>query len=67
MKLTFFSILMFLLPIFGMANNPDKNPRVIVMTDGEIDDHSSMIRFLLYTCDVDLLAIIQTIEFEQLN
>ena len=35
-------------------------PRVIVMTDGEIDDHSSMIRFLLYTCDVDALAIIET-------
>lgn len=30
------------------------------MTDGEIDDHSSMIRFLLYTCDVDLEAIIET-------
>jgi hypothetical protein len=35
-------------------------PRVIVMTDGEIDDHSSMIRFLLYTCDVDVCAIIET-------
>ncbi len=30
------------------------------MTDGEIDDKSSMVRFLLYTCDVDLQAIIQT-------
>ena len=37
-----------------------QKPRVIVMTDGEIDDHSSMIRFLLYTCDVNLLAIIET-------
>lgn len=35
-------------------------PRVIVMTDGEIDDQSSIIRFLLYTCDVDVLAIIET-------
>lgn len=35
-------------------------PKVIVMTDGEIDDRSSMIRFLLYTCDVDLKAIIET-------
>ncbi|MCY3810803.1 MAG: DUF1593 domain-containing protein [Gammaproteobacteria bacterium] len=35
-------------------------PNVIVMTDGEIDDRSSMIRFLLYTCDVDLKAIIET-------
>ncbi|MEO7766763.1 MAG: nucleoside hydrolase-like domain-containing protein [Ferruginibacter sp.] len=30
------------------------------MTDGEIDDKTSMVRFLLYTCDVDLQAIIQT-------
>ncbi len=35
-------------------------PRVIVMTDGEVDDRSSMIRFLLYTCDVDVRAIIET-------
>jgi len=34
-------------------------PKVIIMTDGEIDDHSSMIRFLLYTCDVDVQAIIE--------
>lgn len=34
--------------------------RVISMTDGEIDDRSSMIRFLLYTNDIELLAIIQT-------
>ena len=35
-------------------------PKVIVMTDGEIDDRSSMIRFLLYTCEIDLKAIIET-------
>ena len=38
----------------------EQKPRVIVMTDGEIDDHSSMIRFLLYTCDVEVCAIIET-------
>ncbi|MCK0158726.1 DUF1593 domain-containing protein [Cellulophaga sp. F20128] len=37
-----------------------KKPRVIVMTDGEVDDHSSMVRFLLYTNDIDLQAIIET-------
>ena len=42
--------------IFGQV----KKPRVIVMTDGEIDDHSSMIRFLLYTCDVEVCAVIET-------
>ena len=48
--------------IAGEDNNSFQNskPRVIVMTDGEIDDHSSMIRFLLYTCDVEVCAIIET-------
>jgi hypothetical protein len=44
-----------------------EKPRVIVMTDGEIDDHSSMIRFLLYTCDIELLAIIETNSVFQRN
>ncbi|WP_308992170.1 nucleoside hydrolase-like domain-containing protein [Mariniflexile litorale] len=49
------------------AQNKDLKPRVIVMTDGEVDDHSSMIRFLLYSCDVDLLAIIETNSIFQRN
>jgi hypothetical protein len=43
-----------------IAGQIDSKPRVIVMTDGEIDDRSTMVRFLLYTNDVELLAIIQT-------
>ena len=43
-----------------IAQKNEGKPRVIVMTDGEIDDHSSMIRFLLYTCDVEVLAINET-------
>src|SRR5688572_9061948 len=54
------SFLMILLPYWALANDPGKKPRVIVMTDGEIDDHTSMIRFLLYTSDVDVQAIIET-------
>ena len=55
-------ITIFLLPLYVLSNaqNPEPKPKVIVMTDGEIDDHSSMIRFLLYTCDIELLAIIET-------
>jgi hypothetical protein len=34
-------------------------PRVIATTDGEIDDHSSMVRFLLYACDYDVTGIIE--------
>lgn len=42
------------------ADSLRTKPRVIVMTDGEIDDRSSMVRFLLYTNDIELLAIIET-------
>jgi len=50
-----------LLPIgSGFAQTKEKKPKVIVMTDGEVDDHSSMIRMLLYTCDMDVKAIIET-------
>jgi len=40
------------------AGTPPK-PRVIVTTDGEIDDHSSMIRFLLYASDYDVAGIVE--------
>lgn len=36
-----------------------QNPRVIATTDGEVDDRSSMIRFLLYACDFDVAGIVQ--------
>lgn len=45
----------------------ETKPKVIVMTDGEIDDHSSMIRFLLYTSDVEVKAIIETNSMFQRN
>jgi hypothetical protein len=51
----------------GMAQNNPKKARVIAMTDGEVDDHSSMVRFLLYTCDIDLLGIIETNSVYQKN
>ncbi|MGV3588960.1 MAG: nucleoside hydrolase-like domain-containing protein [Adhaeribacter sp.] len=54
------ALLVTILPGLAFANSTGPRPRTIVMTDGEIDDHSSMIRFLLYTCDVDLQAIIET-------
>ncbi len=36
-----------------------QKPRVIVTTDGEVDDRSSMIRFLLYACDFDVDGIVE--------
>lgn len=59
-----------LIQIFGCTTTTIAQvakPRVIVMTDGEIDDHSSMIRFLLYTCDVEVCAIIETNSIFQKN
>jgi hypothetical protein len=37
-----------------------KRPRVIVTTDGESDDKCSFVRFLLYTSDFDIEAMIYT-------
>lgn len=57
------SLLLFsiaLLPFCAISQSKEKKPKVIAMTDGEIDDKTSMVRFLLYTCDIDLQAIIQT-------
>ena len=38
---------------------PGTRPRVIATTDGEVDDRSSMVRFLLYSCDFDVAGIVQ--------
>lgn len=42
-----------------MSEAAFKRPRIIVTTDGEVDDRSSMVRFLLYTCDFDVAGIVQ--------
>lgn len=41
------------------ASDPRVKPRVIATTDGEIDDRSSMIRFLMYASDYDVAGIIE--------
>ncbi len=56
----FLAIVFVLFQYFSWGQKVEKKPHVIVMTDGEVDDHSSMIRFLLYTCDLDVKAIIET-------
>ncbi|MBQ6861984.1 MAG: DUF1593 domain-containing protein [Alistipes sp.] len=45
-------------PWYAEAKHNEK-PRVIVTTDGEIDDRNSMVRFLLYACDFDVAGIVQ--------
>jgi len=57
MKTAFVSFL--LLCVFSSFAQNAK-PRVIVLTDGEVDDQSSMVRFLLYTNEFEVEAIIET-------
>lgn len=59
-KIKFIFLLVFLMTeisVFSQKNNLDK-PRVIVTSDGEIDDQCSMVRFLLYSNEWDIRAII---------
>ena len=37
----------------------DGRPRVIATSDGEVDDKSSMVRFLLYSSDYDVIGIVE--------
>lgn len=43
----------------SLAAEDTTRPRVIATTDGEVDDRSSMIRFLLYASDFDIAGIVQ--------
>lgn len=45
---------------YVQLNSGASKPRMIVMTDGEIDDQDSFIRFLLYTNDFDVKGIVET-------
>ena len=53
-------LMLLIMPFCGFSQNENAKPRVIAMTDGEVDDRCSMVRFLLYTNDIELLGIIQT-------
>lgn len=54
------------LHLTGFAQETDK-PVVIITQDGEVDDRSSFVRFLLYTSDIDLRGIIATNSVWQKN
>lgn len=41
------------------APHSSQKPRVIATQDGEIDDKSSMIRFLMYSSDYDIVGIVE--------
>ena len=42
------------------ADSSDEKPRVIIQTDGEVDDQNSLTRALLYANDVDIQGIISS-------
>ena len=46
-------------PVVETKRDDSSKPRVIVTTDGEIDDRSSMVRFLTYASDYDIAGIVQ--------
>jgi len=45
---------------YTIAQNKRDKPRIIVTSDGEIDDECSMVRFLLYANEFDIEGIITT-------
>ncbi len=52
------SLIFYIDHAFGQSTMGGEKPRVIVTTDGEIDDQCSMVRFLLYTNEFDVEAIV---------
>ncbi len=46
--------------IIAQAPHRQARPRIVITTDPELDDNNSLIRFLLYSCDVDLEGLIYT-------
>lgn len=67
MRRKFISILFMSGLLFGLfpfsaeaGGSSGERPRVIVLTDGEIDDECSLVRFLLYTNEWDVEAIVTT-------
>lgn len=53
--------LSFTLLLIGVSSSLAQRvkPRYIITTDGEVDDRSSMIRFLMYSSDMDVVGIVQ--------
>ena len=50
-------VLLLLLAVF-LVSAADARPRVIVTSDGEIDDECSLVRFLLYANEWDIEGIV---------
>ena len=59
-KLKFFVLLSFVFISLSTVGNRHEKPAVIITQDGEVDDRSSFVRFLLYTPDIDLRGVVAT-------
>ncbi len=54
-------IILILIAFASVCNAKEKDKPVVIITqDGEVDDRSSFVRFLLYTPEIDLRGIIAT-------
>ncbi|MCW9707947.1 DUF1593 domain-containing protein [Fodinibius salsisoli] len=60
MNKVLFVATLFMLFAGTKAYSQNEKPRIIITQDGEVDDRSSFMRFLLYTPDIDLRGIIAT-------
>ncbi|NJN27594.1 MAG: DUF1593 domain-containing protein [Cyclobacteriaceae bacterium] len=65
-KMKLVALLLICLSTSSFSEDLDK-PIVIITQDGEVDDRSSFVRFLLYTSDIDLRGIIATNSIWQKN
>ena len=56
----FILILIFLFSTTANAQSANKEtrPRIVITADPELDDNNSLIRFLLYSCDLDVEGLI---------
>ena len=64
-QIFFYAELLLICMIFCVTHSPAQNsinskPRIIVTSDGEIDDECSLVRFLLYTNEWDVEGIVAT-------
>ncbi len=54
-------VILLLFALVSVSNTKEKEKPVVIITqDGEVDDRSSFVRFLLYTPDIDLRGVIAT-------
>jgi hypothetical protein len=54
-----FALLIIQKPVHAQSSKPPR-PRIVVTCDPELDDNNSLIRFLLYSSDLDVEGLVYT-------